>query len=137
MAKKSKQSTPSRFLNIIFTLGLLILWVYVYMWIYKLETIGCECSKDWKRTFMYVYVCIMIPVMICKIAGVWTSVLWPLTLFLSVMFISCVFFYIKELKRTKCECSESDTRTVLEIVNYIQIGILLIGLIMLLLLIIK
>jgi nucleoside recognition membrane protein YjiH len=43
---------------------------------------------------------------------------------LTISFIFIVFFYIHELKKKKCECSVSDTRKVLEIVNYIHLGLL-------------
>jgi hypothetical protein len=43
----------------------------------------------------------------------------------SIAYVVVVFQYVHELKRIKCKCSESLTRTILEIVNYINIAIVI------------
>jgi uncharacterized membrane protein len=94
------------------------------MYIRELEKIGCECSRDWKRDFIYIYVCIFIPLAIIRIFHVLPGVVTALIGALTIAFIIIVFLYIHELKKKKCECSVSDTRKVLEIVNYVQLGLL-------------
>lgn len=115
-----------------FALFYIILYTFVFLYIRELERTGCECSKDWKRDFIYIYVCIFIPLAVIriflKIPGIITVVMSLLTIF----FIGVVYFYIEELKKKKCECSVSDTRKVLEIVNYIQIGLFALVFIMML-----
>ena len=109
---------------LIFAAFYIILYTYVFMYIRELEKTGCECSRDWKRDFIYLYVCIFIPFVIIRIFHVLPGVITSLLGALTIAFIIIVFLYIHELKKKKCECSVSDTRKVLEIVNYVQLGLL-------------
>lgn len=119
-------------ISLLFSLFYIVLYTFVFLYIRELERTGCDCSKDWKRDFIYIYICLIVPIFVIriflKVPGIITSVMAMLTLF----FIGVVYFYIEELKKKKCECSVSDTRKVLEIVNYIQIGLIAIIFIMML-----
>ena len=108
---------------LLFAIFYVILYTYVFLYIRKLEEIGCECSNDWKRDFIYLYVCIFIPLIILRVFDLVPKIVMVIMAFMTIAFIVVVFFYIHELKKKKCECSESNTRTVLEIVNYVQIGL--------------
>ena len=109
---------------LIFAAFYIILYTYVFMYIRELEKTGCECSRDWKRDFIYIYVCIIIPFAIIRIFHVLPGLITSIIGALTIAFIIIVFLYIHELKKKKCECSVSDTRKVLEIVNYVQLGLL-------------
>lgn len=113
----------SRIIQLFFLILFLVLYIFVYIWIIKLEQIGCECSKDWRREFIKVYAIIIIAMMILKMFVNVHAAIMIVYLVATLVFIISVFQYIHELKRIKCECSESKTRDILEIVNYIQIGV--------------
>jgi len=103
----------------------IVLYTYVFLYIRELEKTGCECSRDWKRDFIYIYICIIVPIIIVRLFNIRTPMLLNSVIsILTISFIFIVFFYIHELKKKKCECSVSDTRKVLEIVNYIHLGLL-------------
>ena len=98
-----------------------VLWGFVYVYITKLEKTGCECSEDWKRDYIKVYVMVMIPLLIMRIFDLLPKVVMGLTVIFTLFFIFVTYRYIHELKEKKCACSNAPTRDVLEIVNYIQI----------------
>ena len=102
----------------------IVLWAFVYAYVVRLETTGCECSYDWKRDFIKVYVIFMIPLMLMRVFDVLPRVVLSITLIFTIFFIIAVYRYIHELREKKCKCSEGTTRDVLEIVNYIQIFLL-------------
>lgn len=106
-----------------------ILWVYVYAYVIRLETIGCECAKDWKRSYIKYYVLIMVPLMLLRLVGLLPKTFLALTMFFTLFFIFVVYRYIHELREKKCECSKDKVRDVLEVVNYIQIGLLVFALV--------
>ena len=109
--------------SVVFSILFLVMFVFVYMWIVKLEKTGCECSKDWRRGFIKVYALIILVMVVLEIFFKLPDVVGIIYAVLSLVFIVVVFQYIHELKRIKCGCSESQTRDILEIVNYIQIGV--------------
>lgn len=104
----------------------IVLWVYVYMYIQKLEQMGCDCSNDWRRSFIKGYVVLLVVFALLKIFKVVPSELVMTVYFaMTVFFVFVVFDYIHELKVKKCQCSESMTRDVLEVVNYVQVALLI------------
>jgi len=64
-------------------------------------------------------------------------VLTGFTFVFSIFFIFVTYRYIHELRAKKCECSNAPVRDVLEIVNYIQLGLLGIILLIILLIIVS
>lgn len=123
MENQSKALMILSIVSIIFSVLFLVLFAFVYMWIVRLEKTGCECSKDWRRTFIKVYAIIILVMVVIEIFFKLPEVIGVIYAILSLVFIIVVFQYIHELKRIKCECSESKTRDILEIVNYIQIAV--------------
>jgi hypothetical protein len=114
----------SRVLQLFFLILFLILYIFVYIWIVKLEQTGCECSKDWRRGFIKVFAIVIIVMILLKMFVNVHDAIMTVYFIASLVFIISVFQYIHELKRIKCECSEAKTRDILEIVNYIQLGLL-------------
>lgn len=123
MEPQSKSLMVLSIVSIVFSVLFLILFAFVYMWIVRLEKTGCECSKDWRRNFIKVYALVILVMVIIEIFFKLPEVVGVIYAILSLIFIIVVFQYIHELKRIKCECSESKTRDILEIVNYIQIAV--------------
>lgn len=102
----------------------IVLWAYVYVYIVHLEKIGCECSKDWRRSYIKYYVMIMVPLLLLRVVGVVPKAIFALSFVFTIFFVIEVYRYIHHLKEVKCACSESPVRDVLEVVNIIQIGLL-------------
>lgn len=114
-------------MNVVMTIiqiAYIVLWMYVYSYITNLEKIGCVCSQDWKRDYIKFYVILMIPLMILRILDILPHVLTGFTFVFSIFFIFATYRYIHELRAKKCACSNAPVRDVLEIVNYIQLGLL-------------
>jgi hypothetical protein len=96
----------------------------VFVYIRNLEKTGCECAIDWKSDFILVYICIFLPLACWNAFSPFSYTVGAFIGILTLAFIVIVLLYIHDLKKKKCECSESHIRDVLEIVNYIQIGLL-------------
>jgi len=47
-------------LNAIISILYVFIWIYIYLYITKLEKIGCECSNDWKRSYIKYYILIIL-----------------------------------------------------------------------------
>jgi hypothetical protein len=115
---------------LIFYAIVIAIWGYILHYLLKLEKIGCECSKDWKRKFiMYYIIVIFIFMAIQIISFVAYKAMHPIIntiIFLgNIFFAVIVFKYIHELRTEKCECSEDQARDLLELINYIQIALLI------------
>jgi LytS/YehU family sensor histidine kinase len=107
----------------------LILFSYIIYYILKLEKIGCECSQDWKRTFIKYFYIITIVYIFIHIISLFTnkfklnSSISLIMMICNLLSIGIVYLYIHQLKKEKCECSKDQARDVLEIYNYILIAL--------------
>lgn len=97
-----------------------VLYVYTFVWVHRIsqQSGNCECSNNWRRTFLYVY---FIYVLIFFIANtiyilshgcstftdppVIMQLLSIAGLILNVLFIISALQYVKLLKRRKCACA--------------------------------
>jgi hypothetical protein len=111
------------------------IWILYYL--VQLEKSHCECALGNKHRFIKLYLSIMIPLTVLtivfsimrssKLASMIQSHptatygIYMLLVLVQVVFIATVFLYIRELKATKCDCSQHHARTALEILNYIAI----------------
>jgi len=114
--------------------------VLVYTWIVKLEKTGCECSKDWRRSFIQFFVVFNMLVLVASIVllfvkGVTIIDAVPVIAFCSSIFTACfVVFaiqYVHRLKSEKCVCSEDTRRNVMYIWAITQGILMIIGLLIL------
>lgn len=113
----------------------IVLWGYILSYIVKLEKTGCPCSKDWRREFIKYYLVFMLLLIILRMFEMYSPtsmppILMTLQFVLSVGFVMVVYHYIHDLKQKKCACSESMARDILEIVNYIQVFLVVVSLVM-------
>ena len=120
---------------IILNIIAILFWAYILNYLIKLEKLGCECSKDWRRTFITYFVVYLIISLLLSTLNIWSVKQLPPILMLVNYVLMIIFFvttyqYVHKLKREKCECSENEARNVLEIVNYIQIALVLLSLLM-------
>lgn len=116
-------------INFIFSFVLIMLYVFVYIYIDKLEKTGCECSDEWRRYFIKYSSVILVINLLLRAFNIDISnihnILGMLFSIFFLVFLIVVLTYIHDLKKKKCECSESDTRNVLQVVSIIQITILI------------
>ena len=87
----------------------------------------CECSENWKRDFIKyfsmtaigVIVVLLVLVFVERLASLPQGLKMIVSLLRSVYFVAFVvflgvlFFYTRNLSKTKCECSEDKMRTIM------------------------
>lgn len=122
-------------LLIIISLLAILLWVYIFNYLLKLEKIACECALDWRRIFIMIYIIFLISILILRSINILNDkndmIIRSLFAIVTLVFIGVVYSYIRYLKKDKCDCSKDLARDILEIFNYIQIG--LVGLLIIIL----
>ena len=109
----------------------------------KLETIGCKCAMNYKRTYIMHYTIFNLGFGAASLVSGGrlidyiekSSFAIPIILVLAVAGITNIVFtlmYVEELKKDNCECSESVFRTMMYILSII--GAVVWGLVIVLLL---
>jgi len=103
-------------------------YCYLLYWIWKLEKTGCVCSKNWRRDFIMYWMIIysFIALLILLVKNLYVIILFASC---NIAFIVIVFQYVHKLKTIKCECSDGTERKVMEIFNYIQLGLIVVSII--------
>ena len=117
---EKKEYNKELIINSIFV----IFWIIVIKYINDLEK-NCKCSDNWKRDFIKYSLIIFVILLLFKIILgksllSFNKNLLFIFILLNIFFTVIVLLYIKELKENECKCSESNIRTVLELVNYIR-----------------
>lgn len=131
----------------VLALAFVAVQIYILHYIFQLETIGCKCARDFRRTYAQVYLIssFVVPLIQAGIAASATertvhivrlvqliiSLLW---LGAGVAYIVFVWQYISRMRSIKCACSEAVARDVWEVVTYIQAAVLVLFVFMLLIL---
>jgi hypothetical protein len=109
------------------------IWLYILNYMYKLHQIGCTCAEDWRRKAIMYYIIFLFILFVIRITGILSQQMMmfisPILFLITIAFIIIIFQYIRDLKAKLCTCSESTARTVLEIINYIQMAFVLLLLI--------
>ena len=133
-AFKFLDSTSIKVIVAIVMLSTIVLYAYMLNYIFKLETVGCECAKDWRRDYIQYYLLLLIVyvvVLLCvmTMGDMRTMVMINLRItvimfILGVCFIVFTLQYVHRLKTIKCKCSEGTARDVLQIVATINAVIL-------------
>ncbi len=108
----------------------LILNAFLLNYIFRLETMGCECAKDWRRDYIQYYLIFMVIYILVQFwllmkddmsSFVTFTVAMNLIMFvLGILFVVFALQYVHKLKVAKCECSEDFARDVLQIVAIID-----------------
>jgi amino acid transporter len=126
--KNKKLDYLFTFINILF----IVLWSFVIKYITELES-NCNCSKNWKRDFIKYSLIIFIIILFIQILLRFikkkikiNNIILLLIFIFNFIFTIIVAVYINELKKNECKCSESNIRTVLEIINYIRMSLMII-----------
>jgi len=121
----------------------LLLFAYILNFLVKLESTGCECAMDWRRTYIMFYMSYMLLFNIASLTMLFSknpppvlrriyAVFSPLSIILGILFVVFTFQYVHRLRKEKCACSEELGRTILTLVAAIDAAVFaVIGLIML------
>lgn len=132
------------------SLVIMVINIFVLIYLRRLESIGCECSMDWRRIYIQVY--LIISLINAGILGIfaiatgsalsetempgWASIalsVWSVVMFIAgILYIVFALQYIHRLRNEKCSCSQSVTRDVWEVVLYIKIALMALSLLLLL-----
>jgi len=117
----------SQLLNTGIQLTGIVLWGLILKYIIDLDSLGCKCADNWQRKFIEYYIIFSIVISILHIVN-FNMYIPPavLTLYFitAVVFVAIVYQYIQGLKTANCQCSNDVMRDILEITNYLQIGLI-------------
>ncbi len=113
----------------------LVLQMYLMGYLIRLESIGCKCAMDWRRSYMMFFLSANVILNVANL-GLLLSSGGRATLFTSfgpvgvalagllwlagILFMVTALQYTSRLRREKCECSDALARTVLRVVAIIQ-----------------
>jgi hypothetical protein len=110
-------------------LGLIFLNSYAIAWLTSLEKTDCECSVDWRRTFMKYYYFVVLINAVLALIGTRLPVSYVRFMAgLSAVFIVSAISYIYKLRDIGCDCSKSPQRTMIYLVAIAQAILLLVAL---------
>ena len=84
-------------------------WISLaFRWLMNLRT--CSCALDWRRQYMMTFYILGLSLMVTQLLGI--SLLdQRLILGVSASFIAVALWYVWDLYRNQCLCSESRERT--------------------------
>jgi len=133
--------------NLVFSIILALLYIAIQIWIlvylFHLEKIGCKCARDYRRTYSIVFIifslCVTVTMAILsvvvspsnmKAVYIVNQVLQTLMVVGGIVYIVFVLQYIARLNRIKCACSGALVRDVWEILVYIYAALMAFGFIM-------
>lgn len=134
-------------LNAIFGIALIVLNIFVLIYLDNLEKIGCECAKDWRKTYIYIYLIVsltygfLLAILYgftktsksAKAVSIMENIIMIATGVMSIAGLLYIIFslqYIHHLKDIKCKCAKHLTRDIWEIVLYIQIALIILGIVL-------
>lgn len=137
-------------LSALLGLALLIINIFVLIYLDNLEKIGCECAKDWRKTYAYVY--LIVSLVYAFVIGIVFAVtkssmsaasismveniimiLTGIMTLAGILYIIFSLQYIYRLREIKCKCSKHLTRDVWEVVLYIHVALAILGIVLLVL----
>lgn len=133
--QKNTEFTGYFVIFIILSIINFVINVYALLWIYKLEEISCKCSENWKRDyikyFLYAYFIMFVIQIIIYLAtgtglqnqnSTWIYVIMLIYQMFAFICIFVAIFYIDELKKQQCTCSEDIRREVYYYYNIIRLA---------------
>lgn len=120
-----------RSMYVIIGLFYVVMLYVIHDYIRKLERTGCECSTDWRRSYISWYVIIMGVVALVQILAMsfghglqYLSAfaaygIVPLLMFIgTILMVVFSLQYVHRLKKEKCKCSEGTGRVVLQVLSW-------------------
>lgn len=105
----------------LFALVMLLWNSYALDWLVRLDKNNCECSVDWRRTFMKYYYFVVLLNSVLVLVGTRLPVWYiNMTVGLSIVFIAFALSYIYKLRATECDCSKSRQRNLIYTFSILQ-----------------
>lgn len=102
-------------------LGMIVWNSYAIDWLIRLEKDDCECSADWRRTFMkYYYFLVLINAALVLIGTRLSKAYIKVMIGLSMFFVATALSYIYKLRDIGCDCSKSRQRNMIYIFAILQ-----------------
>lgn len=122
--------TPYNFIMFFFAAIFVVLQTLIVNFLYKLESIGCQCAMDWRRQYIIFF--LILSILYTLFAFFFDPASLPLMqsimVILGLVNVVVTLQYVYRLKKEKCECSESiyrDVMTFIAIFNAIVYSLLL------------
>jgi hypothetical protein len=109
----------NKILLIVFAVMFVLLQLLVLNYLFQLETIGCACAMDWRRSFIMFYLVLGVLNIFISAVVDESHIPYLQTIMVVVGVLNIIFTvqYVQKLKREKCECSQSVYRDVMVYVS--------------------
>lgn len=105
--------------DIAFILLAVVINVYLLMYLYHLEKIGCDCAINWRRTFIMFVIGLSLGLSVLSIFSVdmlSSSLIMTVFSALSIANVIVILQYVHLLKKEQCKCSESLAREIMQVI---------------------
>jgi hypothetical protein len=126
------------FSNVMLTISIFLAILIIY-YLKRLETIKCDCALNFKRNYILAFTSLSLLLSISNFLfkgyKIYIKILLLIYIPLIIASITNIIFtiqYVSELKKTKCECSESVTREIMFIVSILRAIVIILALLVIL-----
>jgi len=128
--------------GLILNILIFILLIVILVYIYKLESIGCECASHSNKDFIKSYTIISLAFLIFssfisiadiyenfgEIIAILFSIITIIFYLIFVVYIYLTFEYVRYLINEKCKCSDGISRDIIMIGTMIELSLFMIAL---------
>lgn len=105
--------------DIAFMLLTIVINIYILMYLYHLEKIGCECAVNWRRTFIMIVIGFSLVLSILSLFSVdimTSALIMGVFSVISIANVVIILQYVHMLKSEQCKCSESIAREIMQVI---------------------
>jgi len=105
--------------DIAFILLTVIINVYILMYLFHLEKIGCACAINWRRSFIMFVIGIALVLSVLSVFSVdllTSSLIMTVFSVVSIANVIIILQYVHLLKKEQCKCSESLAREIMQVI---------------------
>jgi hypothetical protein len=111
--------------SVVISLAMITLNGFFLYYAYDLERTGCRCALDWRREFMVGSLFLFIALGIAELFG-WSGNTW-VSMIRGVVIIAYLIItrqFISMIDKKDCDCAETRTYNVLNVVNIVQLVVM-------------
>lgn len=128
-------------LDFLLSLALIALNIYILVYLFRLESIGCDCAMDFRRAYAIAYLIVSMVYSVTvaivmhvfsntsvgarldgRVPGIVLGVMSLVMLIAGILYVVFGVQYINRLRDEKCACSQALARDVWQVVLYIKIA---------------
>ena len=113
-----------RIFAVLVNVAFILLNAWFLMYVYELEKRGCKCAIGWRRSFMELMMAVYVVMGVVTCFGPVAPVVSLLLAPLSLIYVIVTRQFINQMDSTACTCAETEAFKVLNVINWIQIGFL-------------